>query len=293
MPDLELPSMDETLGAAFDAAEELHDNTNIDDGPASVEAASSEDATAEAPETELEQAPEQAAAPESAPVKPEVSEQPRSNDAIEQVLAPRREALAMQGLDDAQAVRQLFALSDYADRDPQGFVQWFAQQRGLDMTSLVPQQPTEEVDEFADPDVVTLRNELRQIKEHIASQSNAQAQAQAQAAQAQVQAFAGEKDAQGNLLRPHFDAVKAQVAALLRSGVDSLDSAYEQACWSNPRVRSELMKVEEAKRLAAAKAAAEKAAKTADQPRTPGGQFASAKPRTMEETLSEAYDRMH
>jgi len=52
----------------------------------------------------------------------------------------RRDALAMQygGVD--QALSQLFALSDFAARDPRGFMQHFAQQRGLNLAQLVQQQ---------------------------------------------------------------------------------------------------------------------------------------------------------
>jgi hypothetical protein len=288
MPDLELPDMDATLGAAFDAAEDAPEVPEIDEAPV-VETASSEDVTPQ-PEA-VEAAPEP---DEPAPAEPEVTEQPRSSDAIEQILAPRRKDFAMQGMDDATALNHLFALSDLADRDPQRFVQWFAQQRGLDMASLVPQpEPTAEFDEFTDPAITQAHEKIRQLEAYVQSFQAQQQQAQVREAQQAVESFSQQTDAQGNLAHPHYEAVKHQIAALLRSGVGSLQDAYEQACWSNPQVRGQLLKQQEAERLAQAKAAAAKAEKTAAQPRTPGGQFASQAPRSMEDTLNDVYDRMH
>jgi hypothetical protein len=60
---------------------------------------------------------------------------------IDRVLSQqRRDALSMQygGVD--RALEQLFALSDFAARDPNGFVQHFAQQRGVNLAGLM-QQP--------------------------------------------------------------------------------------------------------------------------------------------------------
>src|SRR3990167_1023188 len=59
---------------------------------------------------------------------------------IEEILAPRREALARDGLTEAGYIRQLTALSDFAGRDPAGFVRWFLQQRGIHPAELYPQE---------------------------------------------------------------------------------------------------------------------------------------------------------
>jgi len=66
---------------------------------------------------------------------------------IDRVLSQqRKDALAMQygGVD--RALEQLFALSDFAARDPGAFVQHFAQQRGLNLANMVgqPQQPQQQ-----------------------------------------------------------------------------------------------------------------------------------------------------
>jgi hypothetical protein len=65
----------------------------------------------------------------------------KAYEPIDRVLSQqRRDALSMQygGVD--RALEQLFALSDFAARDPNGFVQHFAQQRGVNLAGLM-QQP--------------------------------------------------------------------------------------------------------------------------------------------------------
>lgn len=59
---------------------------------------------------------------------------------IERVVGKRRDALKAQYGSEAAAFEQLFNLSDYASRDPAGFVQWFAQQRGINLAGMVPSQ---------------------------------------------------------------------------------------------------------------------------------------------------------
>ncbi len=62
-------------------------------------------------------------------------------------------------------------------------------------------------------------------------------------AQEVLAAFANARDDAGELKHPHYEAVKAVIGALLGSGVASdLESAYEQAIWSDKNIRNELMK---------------------------------------------------
>jgi hypothetical protein len=57
---------------------------------------------------------------------------------VERVLATRRDALTATygGVD--RGLEQLLGMSDFAGRDPAGFVKWFAQQRGLNLGQLAP-----------------------------------------------------------------------------------------------------------------------------------------------------------
>lgn len=75
-----------------------------------------------------------------------------------------------------------------------------------------------------------------------------------------IDQFADEKDAQGNLLHPHFDAVLPQVIELFQANPQrDLREAYEAAVWMNPQLRSSLIQQE--RQSVEQKAANERAAK--------------------------------
>jgi hypothetical protein len=60
-----------------------------------------------------------------------------------------------------------------------------------------------------------------------------------------IDTYAEEKDQQGNLLRPHFDAVLPHIIELYRANPQrNLDEAYQTALWMNPQIRSELVNAE-------------------------------------------------
>jgi len=57
-----------------------------------------------------------------------------------------------------------------------------------------------------------------------------------------IDQFADEKDAAGNLLHPHFDAVLPQMIDLFKANPQrNLKEAYEAAVWMNPDLRSSLI----------------------------------------------------
>lgn len=74
--------------------------------------------------------------------------------------------------------------------------------------------------------------------------------------------FADEKDAAGNPLHPHFDAVLPQMIELFQSNPQrDLREAYETAVWMNPQLRQTLIQSE--RQSVEQKAANERAAKAA------------------------------
>lgn len=88
-------------------------------------------------------------------------------------------------------------------------------------------------------DVQTLRGELHQMRQQDAERQSAEVM---RVSQWQVDQFAAEKDAQGNLLHPHFDAVLPQVIELFRANPQrDLKEAYEMAIWMVPTIRSGLL----------------------------------------------------
>jgi hypothetical protein len=222
----------------------------------------------------------------------ELSDQGKQYAALNEVIEPRRQSLIVDYGSEAAGLNTLFALSDMATKDPAGFIQYFAQQRGIDLESL---QST--TDESVDPEINALRQELSQLRGTLTQTQQAeQHKHQGQLVQ-QVEAFSQEKDTEGELAHPHFESVREHMAALFNVNPDlTLKDAYEQSVWANPETRKGLQeaqtKTQEAQRLTQAKAkaaAAEKAAST--RPRASNGQFVEAKG-TIEDTMTAVYDSM-
>lgn len=165
---------------------------------------------------------------------------------IEQIIGPRIQPWAMGGMAPAQALSQLLALSDYAGRDPGGFIQYFAQNNGVDLEQLVlGMEPAAPVD----PAFKALQDELAQVKGQLSGFTQQQQSAAHNDTVNQVVGFASEKDGQGNLLRPHFDELGQAVLPYIGmvksqnpnwSHTQVLQEAYERACWATPSVRSKL-----------------------------------------------------
>lgn len=76
--------------------------------------------------------------------------------------------------------------------------------------------------------------------------------------------FGRQRDAEGNLLHPYFDAVKEQMLEMLSNGAArDIDEAYNSSLWLNPLVREELIN----KQISSKAAEAEKAKKAAFAPK--------------------------
>lgn len=166
---------------------------------------------------------------------------------LEQVITQDRiQAWGLNGMQPAQAVHQLLALSDFAGRDPAGFIQYMAQQNGVDLEELVlGMDGGEEVD----PRYEAMQREIAELKGFAQGQTQQQQQAAHERTVNDVVAFASEKDQNGNVLRPYFEElgqavmpyismVKAQNPNWPHNQV--LQEAYDRACWGTPSVRSKM-----------------------------------------------------
>lgn len=148
----------------------------------------------------------------------------RQYEPLEPILAPRRQAWAMQGLDDARALTQLLALSDFAANKPQEFIQWFAQQRGINLT---PPPAQEGAAAPTTPDFTPILQKVTSLEQQL------QTQQQAEIAR-QINAFKADHE--------HFEDVRTDMANLLNKGLATdMQDAYEKAMWANPTVRQKLL----------------------------------------------------
>lgn len=219
----------------------------------------------------------------------EAADYKRRYEPIDQILTPRRQQFAMQGMTEEQGLTQLFALSDFAANDPQGFIRMFAQGRGIDLASLTPgTQPT------APSEFTPILQKVNTLEQTIHSHQQAETNRQ-------IQAF---KSAPGH---EHFESVRNDMGGLLKAGLATdMQDAYDRACRVNPTVFAQIetakqveqeakRKEVEAKRIADAKAAAQKAQKSA------GTQLSTKAslnggvpaPSSMLESMTREYDRLH
>ena len=168
---------------------------------------------------------------------------------ITQVFEPYKDTFARRGIEPVAVMKQLLALSEYADRDPVGFLTEQARMRGLDLASLVQQQ--QDSGQPVDPKVAALETELRQIKAHIqASQYQSQAQ-EKQSITNHVQTFQNATNEDGSPKHPHFERVRVKMGSLMTADENlSVEDAYRDACYADPEVRESLLADEWTKRNA-------------------------------------------
>jgi hypothetical protein len=187
-------------------------------------------------------------------------------DQLETVIGPRRQAWAINGVSEAQAVNQLLALSDFAGQSPPDFIAWFAGQHGVDLAALAQQGQAS--DQYIDPVVQELREQVNQLTGQLTHITTGQQQAQHNSLVEITAQFAAETGTDGNALRPHFaelgsgilpyiNQVKAEMPHA--SPREVLSEAYDRACWATPSVRAKVLASQEASRLADQRATAARA----------------------------------
>lgn len=207
----------------------------------------------------------------------EVSAERGRYQAIESVMAPRRQSLAMQGItDDAAAIRAMFAYSDFIDQHPEQFIERLMKAKGLefDTGSAQPQDGQQpQPDDFDDPvikglqtEIAQLRGMLGQVTNGLQSQTQAAQQQEINQAKSTLEAFRNEKDDKGRLTHPYMSEprIRKAMSAMLRSqlAADHVQ-AYDMACRADPEVSAKIAAAAEAARQREASAAARAKAEAA------------------------------
>lgn len=190
---------------------------------------------------------------------------------IEQLVAPRFDGWAMNGMSPQVALHQLLALSDFAGRDIGGFIKYMAQTNNVDLADLVLGMDGEEVD----PQFQALDKRLAAVEVQRTQDQQRQVQAIHDRTVDAVIEFTDEKGPDGNVLRPylselgdawsaHIQMVKAQNPNWPHKQV--MQQAYDNACWTTESIRAKMQstadKAAEAERLRT-QAARVEAARTA------------------------------
>ena len=255
----------------------------------------------------------------------ELADQRKGIEPLLAVLEPLRPQMAMQGIAPEVALQSFLAGMQRLRTDPQQGLYELAEQvgrplagsasardlirrlssaLGVDALGASPDQAAsaEEI-EWLDPraarEVTALRSQLSGLQQQLATfTQQQQLSAQQQAAQ-QAQAFSEAKAADGTPLRPHFAAVRQEMARLIGAGVaQDLETAYERAIWSNPQIRQQLVEAE--RKAVAEKAEADRkaaVAKAKAATAAPGGHSRPGATRpaddlTLEDAIGQAYDRI-
>ncbi len=149
-------------------------------------------------------------------------------DPISQALAPAIQQWQLQGMDPATGVRQLVGVAQMLAQNPKQGLQYIAQTYGIDLASLVEQQP------YIAPEVQTLQQQIAQMRQE-QQQWQYQAQQQQQAAvfksvNDQLKAFETATDASGQPKWPHYERLQDHMAQLITGGVArTLEDAYDKA----------------------------------------------------------------
>ena len=194
----------------------------------------------------------------------------KRQDAFDEIMAPFKGDFERAGMDDVGAVRQLLAAHDYLRKDPANAINWLASQYGVDI-GAIGNDPASE-DEFADPQVKALQQQVAQLTGFIQNQQTQQQSHEQASTQSFIDQFAAETDANGNPAHPHFETVRSVMGSLISSGnATDLKSAYEAAVYANPELRqAELKRVAASQSQAKVKTEAVQKAKKAQRSKVRG-----------------------
>ena len=221
----------------------------------------------------------------------ELAETRRYKEQVDGLLEPYRQQFAMQGMDDVGAIRYLVSWKQYLDTNPAGAIEALARDYGVDLSQPQP-------DEDVDPAIATLHREINGLKAQEAQRAQQAQLAQQQTLTQQVNAFRDTKDETGNPKYPHFETVRADMAALIQSGrAGGLEDAYTLAVRLHPDIfdvslkdqitKEQAEKAEEAKRKAETekKAKAAKAKKAASGVKSGSASVQKDAPKSLREEL--------
>lgn len=240
-----------------------------------------------------------------------LEEKLRGYEPLDQLVETHRSEFARRGVTPAQAFAVLLDAQKRLDTNPwDGLVQ-IARSYNLDLHSLLQgNQQGQLPGNQTSPEVITLRNELSQIKSYLTEQQKREYEAQearkkadADTAEKATAALAGQI-AEFSKDKPHFKDVEDDVAGLIPAiraknpdvgPLDILAKAYDAAIWANPGVRERILadqrKADEEKRRAETVKKATDAKKSAAVNVT-SGTAGKTNPRSWTETLESEAERL-
>ncbi len=177
-------------------------------------------------------------------------------DAVEAAVGDRKTMLIHNYGSVERGIDTLLNIAMNAGQRPAEFIQSFAQQHRIDLSQLA--KPAGNPAAHGDPQIQHLSQTVDSLQAQLQQQEQARAEA---ALSAQIREFSEAKGADGKALRPHFDAVRGEMAAFMQAGVvKSLDEAYTKAVRANDAVWAQVQAEQSAARQASEQAKAAKIA---------------------------------
>lgn len=175
-------------------------------------------------------------------------------DPIYETIKPYEGYWAQQGLSPDAGVRQLLSYAEALARDPASTIPQLAQMYGVDLQSLVAEQP------YVDPTVSALQQQLQSMQQAQQYQMQAAQQQQMHRLTEEIRAFETAADEQGNPKAPHFARVWDSMVRLANGGLaKNIQEAYDKAVALDHELQAEIA-AERAKKDAAVRAAEAKKA---------------------------------
>jgi len=173
---------------------------------------------------------------------------------------------------------------------------------GLSQLAAVDINTLTEAQEYADPQTTALQGEVSDLRAMMQRDQNDRQQAAFASVEGEINAFASEKDANGQLLRPHYEAVVKDMEGIIvqiratdpnKPNKEVLELAYDRAVWGNTETRQALLDnekkaVSESNTQAVKKKAADAANASSSVTGSPSGESpAGPKPSLREEIAAQ------
>jgi hypothetical protein len=183
----------------------------------------------------------------------------QENAQYRQAIEPVKQLIQLRGMTETAWIQQMAAYTTALEQDPAGVIRAVAQQYGVDLGSVTSGNTTD--DEFVDPQVKQLREQLTSIQRRLDESQQAAQQSQTSAQAQMIESFRDEKGPDGNPTHPHFDAVVDDIMVLAHGyrtagrPIPPLADLYDRAVRMRPDVASQPAQVTDVDRARKARAA--------------------------------------
>lgn len=201
------------------------------------------------------------------------------------------------GVSQEQAIQYLLNAHGVLTNNPVEGIKWLMRNYGVDEKQFTPTTVApDEDEEFLDPEVRKLRDEVTALKQSSQTSLQQAEQRRQQAMYAEINEFRDAVDENGDPLHPHFADTVGVMSGLLQSGrATDMKSAYEQAVWAIPEYRDHVIEQQAKDRAAAELKAktetANKATRASTSVTGKGSSKAPSSAKTIGDALTEAYEK--